>query len=84
MPLTLLWVGLALLPGFIASGNSRSFQGWFIPGLIIDPIPAGLVYWLSSGSAHETPSATSRKSDLLVHHTHHLYDLPAVHYLHSW
>ncbi|EPN1721720.1 MULTISPECIES: hypothetical protein [Enterobacteriaceae] len=84
MPLTLLGVGLALLRGFIASGNGRSFRGWFIPGLIIDPIPAGLVYWLSSGSAHENSSATARKSNPLVHHSHHLYDLPAVHYLHSW
>jgi len=39
-------VGLALLPGFIASGNSRSFRGWFILWLIIDPILAGLLYWL--------------------------------------
>ncbi|HCM5147205.1 TPA: hypothetical protein N3M87_001545 [Klebsiella aerogenes] len=28
MPLILLWVGLALLPGFIASGNGHSFRGW--------------------------------------------------------
>lgn len=46
MPLILLWVGLALLLGLIASGNGRSFWGWFILGLIIDPILAGLFYWL--------------------------------------
>lgn len=46
MLLILLWVGLALLLGFIASGNGRSFWGWFILGLIIDPILAGLLYWL--------------------------------------
>ncbi|MGL5968070.1 MAG: hypothetical protein ACRCZ6_13025 [Kluyvera sp.] len=39
-------VGLALLLDFIASGNRRSFWGWFILGLIIDPIFAGLLYWL--------------------------------------
>ena len=37
MPLILLWVGLALLLGFVAAGNGRSFWGWFILGLIIDP-----------------------------------------------
>ncbi|MGE5980257.1 hypothetical protein [Klebsiella aerogenes] len=46
MPLILLWGGLALLLGFIASGNGRSFWGWFILGLIIDPLLAGLLYWL--------------------------------------
>lgn len=34
------------LLGFVASGNGRSFWGWFILGLIIDPILAGLLYWL--------------------------------------
>jgi hypothetical protein len=46
MPLILLWVGLALLLGFVAAGNGRSFWGWFTLGLIIDPILAGLLYWL--------------------------------------
>lgn len=46
MPLLLLWVGLALLLGIIASSNGRSFWGWFILGIIIDPILAGLLYWL--------------------------------------
>lgn len=46
MPLILLWAGLALLLGFVASANGRSFWGWFILGLIIDPILAGLLYWL--------------------------------------
>lgn len=46
MSLILLWVGLALLLGFIASGSGRSFWGWFIPGLVIDPILAGLLYYL--------------------------------------
>lgn len=46
MPLVLIWVGLALLLGFVAAGNGRSFWGWFILGLIIDPILAGLLYWL--------------------------------------
>ncbi len=46
MPLILIWCGLALLLGFVASGNGRSFWGWFILGLIIDPILAGLLYWL--------------------------------------
>ena len=38
--------GLALLLGIVASANGRSFWGWFILGLIIDPILAGLLYWL--------------------------------------
>ncbi|EML0362083.1 hypothetical protein RI835_001418 [Providencia rettgeri] len=46
MPLLLLWVGLALLLGIVASSNSRSFWGWFILGIIIDPLLAGLLYWL--------------------------------------
>lgn len=46
MPLLLLWVGLALLLGVIASSNGRSFWGWFILGIIIDPLLAGLLYWL--------------------------------------
>lgn len=46
MPLLLLWVGLALLLGIIASSNGRSFWGWFILGIIIDPLLAGLLYWL--------------------------------------
>lgn len=46
MPLILLWAGLALLLSFVASANGRSFWGWFILGLIIDPILAGLLYWL--------------------------------------
>lgn len=46
MPLILLWGGLALLLGIVASANGRSFWGWFILGLIIDPILAGLLYWL--------------------------------------
>lgn len=44
--LILLWAGLALLLGFIASANGRSFWGWFILGLLIDPILAGLLYCL--------------------------------------
>jgi len=46
MPLILLWGGLALLLGIVASANGRSFRGWFILGMIIDPILAGLLYWL--------------------------------------
>ena len=46
MLIPLLWIGLALLLGIVASGNGRSFWGWFILGLIIDPILAGLLYWL--------------------------------------
>ncbi|EPQ3464634.1 MULTISPECIES: hypothetical protein [Enterobacteriaceae] len=46
MPLILLWGALALLLGFVASANGRSFWAWFILGLIIDPILAGLLYWL--------------------------------------
>ncbi|MGV4196453.1 hypothetical protein [Citrobacter freundii] len=30
MPLILLWGGLALLLGIVASANGRSFWGWFI------------------------------------------------------
>ena len=44
MPLILLWGGLALLLEVSASANGRSFWGWFILGLIIDPILAGLLY----------------------------------------
>lgn len=46
MPLLLLWVGLALLLGIVASSNGRSFWGWFILGIVIDPLLAGLLYWL--------------------------------------
>lgn len=46
MPLLLLWVGLALLLGIIASSNGRSFWGWFILGIIIAPLLAGLLYWV--------------------------------------
>ncbi len=46
MPLLLLWVGLALLLGIIASSNGRSFWGWFILGIVIDPLLAALLYWL--------------------------------------
>ncbi|MFQ2767528.1 hypothetical protein ACK3ZB_12415, partial [Aeromonas caviae] len=46
MIIPLLWFGLALLLGIVASSNGRSFWGWFILGLIIDPILAGLLYWL--------------------------------------
>lgn len=46
MPFILLWIGLALLLGFVASANGRSFWGWFILGIIIDPILAWLLYWL--------------------------------------
>ncbi|MCG5279489.1 hypothetical protein [Providencia rettgeri] len=46
MPLLLLWVGLALLLGIIASSNGRSFLGWFILGIAIDPLLAALLYWL--------------------------------------
>lgn len=46
MIIPLLWLGLALLLGIVASSNGRSFWGWFILGLIIDPILAGLLYWL--------------------------------------
>ncbi len=84
MALILLWGGLAPLPEFIASGNGRLFRGRFIPGLITNPMLAGLLYWLSSGTAHALPSATARTSHPLVHHSHHLYGLPAVHYHHSW
>lgn len=84
MPFILLWVGLPLLTGFIASGSSLSFRCWFITWLIIDPILAGLLYWLSSATVHENPYATAKKSAPLVKHSHHLYSLPAVHYLHYW
>lgn len=83
MPLTLLGVGLALLRGFIDYGSSLSFRGWFITELIIDPILTGLLYWLSSATVHENPYAPARKSAPLVQRSHHLYSLPAVHYLHS-
>ncbi len=83
MPFILLWGGLALLPAFIASGTSLSFRCWFITGLIIDPILAGLLYWLSSATVHENPSVNARKSAPLVQLSHQLYSLPAVHYLHS-
>jgi len=46
MPIILLWIVLALLLGLVAAANGRSFWGWFILGLIIDPILAGLLYWL--------------------------------------
>ncbi len=42
----LLWFGLSLLLGIIAASGGRSFWGWFILGLIIDPILAGLFFWL--------------------------------------
>ncbi|WP_336232914.1 hypothetical protein [Citrobacter farmeri] len=81
MPFILLWVGLALLRGFIDYGSSLSFRGWFITELIIDPILTGLLY--SSATVHENPYAPARKSAPLVQRSHHLYSLPAVHYLHS-
>ena len=46
MLIPLLWIGLALLLGIVASGNGRSVWGWFMLGLLIDPILAGLFYWL--------------------------------------
>lgn len=46
MLIPLLWIGLALLLGIVASDNGRSFWGWFMLGLLIDPILAGLFYWL--------------------------------------
>ena len=46
MLLPLLWIGFSLLLGIVASGNGRSFWGWFILGLLIDPVIAGLFYWL--------------------------------------
>ncbi len=51
MPFILLWVGLALLLGIIASGSGRSFWAWFILGIIIDPILAGLLYLLIARDA---------------------------------
>lgn len=78
MPLILLWVGLALLRGFIDYGSSLSFRGW----LSTRYLPAWCAGYRQG--AHTPPSATAGKSDLLVHHSHYLYDLPAVYYLHSW
>ncbi len=51
MPFILLWVGLALLLGIIASVGGRSFWAWFILGIIIDPILAGLLYLLIARDA---------------------------------
>jgi len=34
MPLILLWGGLALLLGIVASANGRSFWGWYITLII--------------------------------------------------
>ncbi|EKT64548.1 hypothetical protein [Providencia burhodogranariea] len=51
MPLIILWVGLALLLGIVASSSGRSFWAWFILGIIIDPILAGLLYLLIAKDA---------------------------------
>ncbi|EJO9633992.1 hypothetical protein ABFE35_001118 [Salmonella enterica] len=46
MPLVLLWIFLAVVLGFLAKGAGRSFRGWFILAMIIDPILAGLLFFL--------------------------------------
>ncbi|MBN3135818.1 hypothetical protein [Pectobacterium punjabense] len=46
MPFLLLWVGLAIVLGCVASSSGRSFWGWFILGMVIDPLLAGLLYYL--------------------------------------
>lgn len=51
MPLIILWIGLALLLGIVASSSGRSFWAWFILGIIIDPILAGLLYLLIAKDA---------------------------------
>lgn len=44
MLIVILWITLAIVLGFTAKANGRSFWVWFILGMIIDPILAWIVY----------------------------------------
>lgn len=46
--IVLLWVAFCILIGFLASGKSRSFIGWFLLSLVISPI-IGLIALLVVG-----------------------------------
>lgn len=43
MEILVLWLGLAVVVGVIASGKGRSFIGWTILAMLISPLLAGIL-----------------------------------------
>ncbi|ODS01542.1 hypothetical protein AUC71_03100 [Methyloceanibacter marginalis] len=57
--LIVLWLGLAVAIGAIASNKGRNFFGWFLLSLLLSPLIAGVLLAAAGSKQTSVPSASA-------------------------